>query len=53
MMDVSCGVRDKIKEKHLSLSLMDVVKAFTPEINCDQTAMALSPVTSAVIIIDS
>jgi hypothetical protein len=23
---VSCGVRDKIKEKHLSLSSMDVVK---------------------------
>jgi hypothetical protein len=42
---VSCGVRDKIKEKHLSLFL--VVKAtkgltaLTPEINCDQTAIDL------------
>jgi hypothetical protein len=36
---------------------MDVEKAtkgliaFTPEIDCDQTAMGLSPVTSAVLLI--
>jgi hypothetical protein len=36
---------------------MDVVKAFkglialTPEINCDQTAMDLPPVTSAAFLI--
>jgi hypothetical protein len=50
--NVSCGVRDKIKEYHLSLSSVDVVKgdyriAFTLETNCDQTAMGLPPVTSA------
>jgi hypothetical protein len=50
---VSCGVRDKIKEYHLSISSMDVVKAtkgligFIPEIDCDQTA-SLPPVTSTV-----
>jgi hypothetical protein len=46
---VSCGVRDKIKEKHLSLSTMDE----TPEneIDYDQTAMGLSPITSAVFLI--
>jgi hypothetical protein len=46
-----CGVQDKIKESHLSLSSMDVVKetkgliAFTPEIDCHH---AMLPVTSAV-----
>jgi hypothetical protein len=40
---IECGIRDKIKEYHLSLSSMDVVKAakgliaLTPEIDCDQT----------------
>jgi hypothetical protein len=52
---VSCGVRDKIKEEHLSLSSMDVVKGDlrfnTTEIDCGQTAMGLPPVTSAVLLI--
>jgi hypothetical protein len=52
-----CGVRHKIKEKHLSLPSMDVVKgdkeliALTPEIDCNKTAMGLPPVTSAVFLI--
>jgi hypothetical protein len=39
------------------LSSMDVVKgyealiAFAPEIDCDQTALGLPPVTSAVLLI--
>jgi hypothetical protein len=43
--------------KYLSLASMDIVKAIiglpalTPEINCDQTAMGLSPVTSAVYLV--
>jgi hypothetical protein len=51
---VTGHVRDKTKEYHLSLSSMDVVKgliAFTPEIEYDQTAMGLPPVTSAVLLI--
>jgi isochorismate hydrolase len=42
---VSCGVRDRIEEYHLSLSSMNVVKgtkgliALTSEIYCDQTAI--------------
>jgi hypothetical protein len=60
---VSCGVRDRIKEKHLSLSSMDVVKgglialmpekrrkgliALMPEIDCDEKAIGVPPVTSA------
>jgi hypothetical protein len=56
---LSCGVRDKIKEYHLSLSSMDVVKgdqrikALTPEIDCTKTAMDLPPVTFAVFLIAS
>jgi hypothetical protein len=53
MTDVS-RVVDKINEKHPSLSSMDVVKgviAFTPEIECDQTAIGLPTVTSAVLLI--
>jgi hypothetical protein len=48
---VSCGVWDKIKEYHLPLSSMDGdyrINSITPEIDCDQTAMGLSLVTSAV-----
>jgi hypothetical protein len=41
---VSCGIWDKIKEWHLSLSSKDVVKG-------DQMAMGLPPVTSAVFLI--
>jgi hypothetical protein len=52
-MPISCGVRVKIKKLHLSLSFMEVVEvvAFTPEIDCDQMAMDLPPVTSAVLLI--
>jgi hypothetical protein len=41
----------------MSVSSMDVVKsdlgliAFAPEIDCDQTAIDLPPVTSAVLLI--
>jgi hypothetical protein len=54
---VSCGVLDKINEYHLSLSSMDVVEAtkgliaLALEIDCDQTAMGLLHVTSAVLLI--
>jgi hypothetical protein len=50
---VSCGVRNKIKEQHLSLSSKTVTRliALTPEIDCNQTAMGLPPVTSAVYLI--
>jgi hypothetical protein len=52
---VACGVRDKIKNS-TSVSSIDVVKgdlrinSNTPEIDCDQTAMGLPPVTSAVLL---
>jgi hypothetical protein len=51
---VSCGFRAKIKEWNLSISSMEVVKGlivFTPEIDCDQTAMGLPSVTSSVLLI--
>jgi hypothetical protein len=47
----------KIKEKHLFLSSMDVEKAtkgliaLTSEIDCNQTAIGLPPVMSAVFLI--
>jgi hypothetical protein len=51
-----------INESHLSLSSMNVVSkglikvtkgliTLTPEIDCDQTAMNLPPITSAVFLI--
>jgi hypothetical protein len=54
---VSYGVRDKTKEKHFSLSSVDVIKGdkglttFPPEIDYNQTAMGLPPLTSAVFLI--
>jgi hypothetical protein len=48
---VPCGDRDKIKEKHLSLSSTEESIALTPEIDCDQMAMGLPPLTSAVLLI--
>jgi hypothetical protein len=50
---VTCGVRDRTKEYHLSLSSMDVVKStegltvLITEIHCDQMAMGLPPIKSA------
>jgi hypothetical protein len=49
-------VRDRTKEKYLSLSSMDVVKgliALLAEIDCNRTAMGLLPVTSATLIAKS
>jgi hypothetical protein len=46
-----------INKRIAPLSSMDVVKAtkgliaFTPEIDCNQTAMGLPPVRSAVLLI--
>jgi hypothetical protein len=54
---VSCGVPDKFKKStSLFLPWMSSLAtkgltAVTPEIDCDQTAMGLPPVTSAVFII--
>jgi hypothetical protein len=48
---VSCGVRDRTKEYHLSLSSMDVSIPTQHEIDCNQTAKDLPPVTSAVFLI--
>jgi hypothetical protein len=54
---ISCGVLDRTKEKHLSLFPWMVkgkatkgLIALTPEIDCDQTAMGLPPVTPAIFL---
>jgi hypothetical protein len=52
---VPCSVLDRTIECHLSLSFMEVatkrLTELTPEMDCDQTAMGLPPVTSTVSFI--
>jgi hypothetical protein len=53
---ISCGVRDKIKEAPFSFlhgcrKRTKGLIALTPEIDCNKTAMGLTPVTSAVFLI--
>jgi hypothetical protein len=52
---VSCGIRDKIKEylsylPWMSYKATKELITFASEIDCDQTAMGLPPVTTAVLL---